>query len=226
MMKTRVLVLVLVLEKWTRGAGFTEPPITFYGTVTNTRDGYSLLATAGQLAWTIQPTSGASFVLSTPLSVLAGGYSYRLQIPVEKVPSGFTLSVATIPTTTGSATYNRTPITLDGAPVSIVSPAGPAFTFAENQRGKMERVDLSVSAPFADADGDGMPDWWETLYGFDPLDPNDALGDADGDGSSNGAEYVAGTNPLNPNERLHHPRGQARRTGHHLDERARPEVPC
>ena len=37
-----------------------------------------------------------------------------------------------------------------------------------------------------DADDDGAPDWWESLYGFDP----------DSDGLSNLAEFLAGTNPL------------------------------
>ncbi len=49
-----------------------------------------------------------------------------------------------------------------------------------------------------DSDGDGLPDWWEALYGLDPYDPtgiNGAWGDPDNDGLSNWAEYMAGTNP-------------------------------
>ncbi len=45
----------------------------------------------------------------------------------------------------------------------------------------------------ADSDGDGLPDWWESLYGFDTLKTtgNDgAGGDPDGDGLSNLAEYL------------------------------------
>jgi len=70
----------------------------------------------------------------------------------------------------------------------------------------------------ADTDGDGMPDWWEKQFGFDP-NTNDAAGDADGDGLTNlqenqahapdptvadtdgdglddGREFTAGSNPL------------------------------
>ena len=45
----------------------------------------------------------------------------------------------------------------------------------------------------SDADGDGLPDWWEHLYNLGPDDPdgdNGDLGDPDGDGLSNYAEYL------------------------------------
>ncbi len=47
----------------------------------------------------------------------------------------------------------------------------------------------------ADTDNDGMPDWWETAYGFNPLNSGDAKLDLDGDGVNNLNEYLAGTNP-------------------------------
>lgn len=53
----------------------------------------------------------------------------------------------------------------------------------------------SPFAPPVDTDGDGMPDDWETQYGFNPANPADASQDADGDGATNLQEYQAGTNP-------------------------------
>jgi len=46
-----------------------------------------------------------------------------------------------------------------------------------------------------DDDRDGMPDAWETKYGFDPQDDTDWDDDPDGDGDTNLAEYQNGTDP-------------------------------
>ncbi|HAB14959.1 MAG TPA: hypothetical protein DCE44_00765 [Verrucomicrobiales bacterium] len=53
----------------------------------------------------------------------------------------------------------------------------------------------SPFTPPVDTDGDGMPDDWETQFGFNPNNPADATQDADNDGATNLAEYQAGTNP-------------------------------
>ena len=53
----------------------------------------------------------------------------------------------------------------------------------------------AASPPGPDSDGDGIPDYWEVLYGLNPLDPADALLDPDGDGITNLLEYYLGGNP-------------------------------
>ncbi len=58
------------------------------------------------------------------------------------------------------------------------------------------------SGEVSDTDGDGMPDVWEDLYGFDKQNPNDANLDADNDGFTNFQEYIAGTNPKDPASRV------------------------
>jgi hypothetical protein len=54
------------------------------------------------------------------------------------------------------------------------------------------------AASGGDTDGDGLPDYWENLYGFDPRNPNDANLDSDGDGLTNLQEFQLGTDPRDP----------------------------
>jgi hypothetical protein len=57
-------------------------------------------------------------------------------------------------------------------------------------------------ADIADADGDGMPDAYETSKGFNPNDAKDAAQDADSDSFTNLQEFIAGTDPKNASSKL------------------------
>lgn len=57
---------------------------------------------------------------------------------------------------------------------------------------------MDIESATGDADGDGMPDWWEDFYGFNKNNPADANQDADNDGSTNLDEYQRKTDPRNP----------------------------
>ena len=60
----------------------------------------------------------------------------------------------------------------------------------------------SILSSNLDADGDGLPNYWEVKYGLGPLNPfgNDgALGDPDGDFFANLEEYNGSTDPTNSN---------------------------
>lgn len=59
-------------------------------------------------------------------------------------------------------------------------------------------ADTAGRAP--DTDKDGLPDWWERLYGLNPT-VADAHLDSDGDGRTNLEEYNAGTNPIVADDR-------------------------
>ncbi len=48
---------------------------------------------------------------------------------------------------------------------------------------------------YDDSDGDGIPDYWESLHSMDPGDPSDGPAHDDTDGVSNYDEYLADTNP-------------------------------
>jgi Zn-dependent metalloprotease len=51
------------------------------------------------------------------------------------------------------------------------------------------------SLPFVDDDGDGIDNEWESLYGLNPSNADDAVLDADGDGLTNLQEFTAGSDP-------------------------------
>ncbi|MEF8879411.1 MAG: CARDB domain-containing protein [Candidatus Thermoplasmatota archaeon] len=54
---------------------------------------------------------------------------------------------------------------------------------------------LWITTDLSDTDNDGMPDWWEEKYGFNPKNSLDAEVDYDGDGLSNLEEYKAEGDP-------------------------------
>jgi hypothetical protein len=90
---------------------------------------------------------------------------------------------------------------LDGAPVAfdvaLVDPQAPLTQFtlrgSETETVGFDALNITAVNPlFADADGDGMDDAWETAQGLNPA-ANDRNGDADSDGLSNFQEYAAGT---------------------------------
>jgi len=54
-----------------------------------------------------------------------------------------------------------------------------------------------ITTSIDDVDDDGMPNWWEKRYGFDPHNPADSKQDADRDGYTNTQEFEEGTEPNN-----------------------------
>lgn len=69
-------------------------------------------------------------------------------------------------------------------------------TFNGFLRSAPATVAINVLAP-ADANTNGLPDYWETRFGVAAADA-----DADGDGYSNWSEYLANTNPTNATSAL------------------------
>jgi T5SS/PEP-CTERM-associated repeat protein len=97
------------------------------------------------------------------------------------------MSAASIAASFRNATNGSRLLTADGYADFLVSYSG-------NQ--------LVLSQARIDADGDGLPNWWEIAFGLNPNAPGDASLDSDGDGFTNAQEYQAGTDPMNPASNL------------------------
>jgi len=77
--------------------------------------------------------------------------------------------------------------------IAMVSASTPDPNLANNTASRV----TSGLGPINDSDGDGMPNWWETLYGLGGGSLFGANGDPDGDGVRNFDEWLADTLPQN-----------------------------
>ena len=80
---------------------------------------------------------------------------------------------------------------------------GVAGTEIPNNTYGWGRVDALAALGLNDADGDGLPDWWELWHNLNPNDSSDAALDSDNDGVINLYEYLAGTDPRDEADFFH-----------------------
>ena len=149
-------------------AGISEPATTFYGKVLGTADVQPFLITEGRLTWVIRRADGADVTLKASLFAYNGGVlSYRLDVPHSALALGLASAASSVPLALTEQTHQHLSVTLDGAAVTLLGPAGSSFTTAQLLRSATYRLDLGVSRHAVDSDGDGLPDWWEDRYGLD-----------------------------------------------------------
>ncbi len=182
-------------------AALPEIDTVFYGRVLHLGGGEEYVLTSGELKWVVQPPAGSTAApveLTATLSAMKGGtMSYQIRVPHYMQVSGTSLAVLPGLPVLGEASgqpFKNAKITVNGQSVRMADPAGITFDASALTRGTFRRLDLIVDGTLPDADGDGLPDWWEAKYHLDP-NAADAGADPDGDGVANLAEYRAGTDP-------------------------------
>ena len=168
-----------------RGDGIPEPSLVVYGVVNNLAAGGSRVS-FGTLTWIFQPADGSPTITVTGvLTNINDQFSYVLRIPCE-TEIGLPISAGALKL---GASYNRSQVTIEGLAANFVAPTQANLVLTRTDRGRIERVDLTVSL----STGGVLPDAWQLQYfGHTGVDPNE---DSDHDGMSNLAEYKAGTNP-------------------------------
>ena len=182
-----------------RAQGFTDSAVVFYGEVRKSGGGQTVLLQGGHLKVTFvnQNNAANSVTLETDLRPTGPGavkpWSYALKVPLAYLPDAPRidefLSVGSLPTS-----FKIQEITIDGVPATLPDGSKEFYGLSFASRSSNYRLDLLVAGDSTDSDGDGLPDWWERLFGLAPS-LADASGDFDQDGWSNLEEFRRGSNP-------------------------------
>lgn len=180
-------------------AGFTESDVLFYGEVRQSGGGQTVLLQAGQLEITFVNQSNAAnrVTLDCELRPVGVGqtkpFSYALKVPLAYLPEAGRLDEFL---SVGASTtqFKIQEIKVNGVPATLPDGSKEFYGLSFASRSSEYQLDLLVQGSSTDSDGDGTPDWWESLYG---LDPNlaEADNDLDDDGWTNLQEFQLGSNP-------------------------------
>ena len=178
-------------------ADITEPPLVVFGKVIHVDQGATYQLMDGTLRLTLTNNDDPANSVTRTVQLRpsgSGAFSYRIQFPQgtmltpQEISS--TLVVGTAPTAYFLAAASVNSVIAE--PLDAVQ--GLVETAFAN-RGQEHRLDLRVSLPQADSDGDGIPDWYEDLNGLNSHFAGDATLDVDGDGWDALAEFTRNTAP-------------------------------
>ena len=178
--------------------GFTEPPIVLYGKVLHIDEGSSFQLFDGELSITfvnlLDEDNSVTLTTFLGLTGINGDFSYLVEVPQKYLPAEEELD-ATLAVGSVANVYRLESISVDGVEATPVDGDASILETSFANRVIEQRLDLRVTLPQDDTDGDGIPDWWEELHGLNPQFAGDRDEDADLDGLTNYEEFLAGTDP-------------------------------
>ncbi|HWQ93301.1 MAG TPA: hypothetical protein VN673_16620, partial [Clostridia bacterium] len=194
-------VRLLISSNCVLGQGLPEPDFVQYGVVRNVTSNANVALVYGTLTWVFVPVGGGSQITTAvTLTNLNKQYCYLMRMRCESEVGGLVASSNALKLAATPTAYNRSLVTWNGQPMTFVQPTLTTLTLSAADRGRVERVDLDVAAPYGDSDNNGLIDDWERFYfGRVGVDPDE---DDDHDGMSNAAESAAGTDPTDGSSAL------------------------
>jgi len=193
---SRMLAFAALWPGLLRAAVIPEPDTVLYGRIINGGGATEHIVTSGTLTWNLQVPGGGVKSFQAKLEPLQGGmFSYQLRLPHVVLGLGLQGDANSLPLPIDQVAYVFGDIAVDGMKATVHPDHADALVVNQEGRAQARRVDLRLQAPMPDTDGDGMPDWWETAHGLDPLSAADAGLDFDGDGLSNLEEWRRGLSP-------------------------------
>ena len=168
--------------------GFTEPPIVLYGKVLHIDEGSSFQLFDGELSITfvnvLDERNSVTLITFLGPTGVNGDFSYSIEIPQKYLPAEEELD-AILAVGSVANVYRLESISVDGVEATPVDGDASILETSFANRVIEQRLDLRVTLPQDDTDGDGIPDWWEELHGLNPQFAGDRDEDADLDGLTN-----------------------------------------
>jgi len=154
---------------------------------------------SNEACWTAPAFALESLSITGPASVNEGGTaSYVATATFSNGDTGEATNTAVWqvePATYASISSGQ--LTTWAVPSHQVVTITASYTFGLVTKEAQKQVTI-VEVGTDDADGDGLPDWWESAHGLDPTSAsgiNGGGGDFDDDGWTNLEEYVNSTDP-------------------------------